>query len=262
LNVQTNSDRKNRSSRLTGKPGRAARCAVATLELVLALPVLLVMLVAMVWLGYAVIGQAEVTVEARQDAWQQRFEPWSQAPFTFSQNQQATGDASTTVNVSPLLDGLGDPESEHTLEQANWDHRSVEYKSLPNWDLYVDVSVAAKREGLMSLYEDARSLLQSAGGQGSSALNLAQQFISEMLQSSRDIGSGGNAAEQRTDLDKQLAEQDIRGRIEDLNNQISQQKRLIDQLQDSDDEDAEDRLWLAKQKRKRLEISLKLVKSS
>lgn len=244
------------------KRGFPQRDGAASLELVLALPVLLAMLVAMVWLGFAVIGQAEVTAQARQDAWTQRLEPWTNTAFTFSDDQQVTGEATTTVNVSPLLDDLADPESEHTLEQANWDHRSVDYQSMPNWELYADVAVAAKREGILSMYEDARALFNSASGDGSSALNAIELLIAQLRQSESQIDSAGNSAQQNAELEEQLQEEDRRGQIQKLENEIADQEREIERLENSEDDDAKDRLWLAKKILKRLEISLKLVEAS
>lgn len=237
------------------------RSAIATLELVLALPVILVMLVALVWLGFSVVGQAEVAVQARHQAWSQRFEPWDQTPFTFSTDQSVTGDASTSVNVSPLLDGFGDPKASHVVAQANWDHRSVEFRNVPNWRLYADVAIAAKREGLLSLYEDAQAAMQSLESIGSTALaDALRQATEELVNPGGQLESGGESRERRLELERDLEEQKKRGKIRDLNAAIEDQERTIDRLKQSDDDDDQDRLWLAEKQLERMKISLELMK--
>lgn len=235
---------------------------IATLELVMALPVILTLLVALVWLGFAVIGQAEVTVEARYKAWSQRFEPWSQSTFAFSADQQASGDATTAVEVSPLLDGFGDPQSQHTIEQANWDHRSVEFRAVPNWKLYAEVGLASKREGLIARYEDARSTVDQLQNIGVDALQSAlEDLASDLFRSGSRLEFDLQREEQQTQLEGELEEQKRLGRIRSLENEIELQKANVDRLSAEDESEGQARLWIAEQKLKRLEVMLKLVKS-
>jgi hypothetical protein len=219
------------------------------------------MLVALIWLGFSVIGQTEVTVEARHDAWSQRFERWNQTPFAFSQDQSVTGDATTTVEVSPLLDGFGNPESSHIVAQANWDHRSVEFRSIPNWRLYVDTAVAARREGLLSQYEDARAAMAPLESIGSTALaDALRQAAEEMINPGGRLESDGDRRQRRLELDRDLEKERKRGEIRDLESAIEDQEQTIDQLKESDDENDRDRLWLAEKKLERMKISLELMK--
>ncbi len=237
------------------------RRAVATLELVLALPIILVMLVALIWLGFSVVGQTEVTVQARHQAWSQRFEPWNQTPFTFSTDQSVTGSADASVKVSPLPDGFGNPQSSHVVAQANWDHRSAEFRSLPNWRLYAEVGIAAKREGLLALYEDAQAVMESLESIGSVALTDAlRQAASQLINPGGQLENDGDNRERRLELDRDLEKQKRRGKIRDLQSAIDAQQRTIDRLKASDNEDDKDRLWLAEKTLERMKISLELVK--
>jgi len=236
------------------------RKAIATLELVLALPVILVLMVALVWLGFSVVGQATVTTEARHQAWSQRFEAWTAAPLAFSEQQQAEADATASVEVSPLLDDFGDPRSRQTVEQANWDHRSINFQPLPNWTLYAEFAVAAKREGLLSQYEDARA--EFAQLESLSARELADallQAATELVNPANLFESDGAARQRRLELDRDLDAQDRQGRRQDLEAQIDQQEQLIQRLSESDVPDDVDRLWLAEQKLERLKISRELL---
>ncbi len=240
---------------------RRTRNAIATLELVMALPVILVMLVALVWLGYSVIGQATATVDSRHQSFSQRFQPWTQTAFAFSDEQTITEQTTESIEVSPLLDGFGDPESSHTVQQGNWDHRSVETDSLPHWELYLELAVASKREGLLSSYQDARDLFERLRGFGREALAEAVREASiSLIDPGIRFGSDAEVIEDRLELEESLEEQRKQGRVDRLNKQIADQERLIERLKD--DGQAEDRLWLAEQKLTRLEIILQLVEKS
>ncbi|MEM9586237.1 MAG: hypothetical protein AAGA03_03060 [Planctomycetota bacterium] len=234
------------------------RTAIATLELVMALPVVLALFVAMVWLGFAVIEQAKVTTEARHEAWKQRFQPWTQTPFAFTETQEVTETADADVNVTQLLSGVEGAKSQHTVRQSSWDHRTTEFKSLPNWKLYADTAIAAKREGLMSAYQDAKSQFDQLRSLGSQALaDALAEAVSDLLGPGQTFESSGSSQESRLELDQQLEKQRIEGEIRDLEQSIDDQKRIIDELKDSEEEDDQDRLWLEEKKLERLKTELK-----
>lgn len=236
------------------------RNAIATLELVLSLPIILTLVVALVWLGFSVIGQAEVTVEARHAAWQRRFEPWTQTPLAFSEHQEVSEDATMSVDVSPLFDDFTDPESSHTVEQANFDHRSVDVEPLPNWQLYVDVASAAKREGILSQYEDAKAKFENLEAFGSNALSQTLQEIAAGLVNPGDLfGGEANAREDRLELDRDLEEEKRKGRIRNLDAEIRRTESAIEELEASEEPEDEDRLWLLEQKLIRLKIERDIV---
>src|SRR6476620_9827420 len=60
-----------------------ARRAMATLEFVMALPVLLLLMVGITWLGFSVISRSEALIEARDKAWKKRFDNPKQKPLIF-----------------------------------------------------------------------------------------------------------------------------------------------------------------------------------
>ena len=62
---------------------RAARHGVATLEFVMALPLLFVLMICILWEGFWLIGQAEVLITARNDAWKKRFDNLADNPLSF-----------------------------------------------------------------------------------------------------------------------------------------------------------------------------------
>ena len=124
------------------------RRGIATLEFAMALPVLLLLMVAITWLGFSVIGQSEVLVEARNAAWKRRFENLSDKPLVFPlkvtipgmpQYSQAsdfvTETASKKVDVSPIFKLAPGPKAGHTVLAGSWDWRAMPLTNPPNWDL-------------------------------------------------------------------------------------------------------------------------------
>src|SRR5215210_3487076 len=89
------------------------RRGIATLEFVMALPVLLLLMVAITWLGFSVIGQTDVLITSRNKAWKRRFEDASKKPLVFSATPFYDEDAdyvtersAKQVHVSPVFDHL------------------------------------------------------------------------------------------------------------------------------------------------------------
>src|SRR5688572_31630552 len=117
-----------------------ARLGIATLEFVMALPFLLLLIVAITWLGFTVIGQTEVLVEARNKAWQQRFKNAADNPLSFpilpehdlpilpkyvASADYVTEKVGKTVDVSPLFKGVASPNGSHTILAGAWDYEAM-----------------------------------------------------------------------------------------------------------------------------------------
>lgn len=238
-----------------------SRVAVATLELVLALPVLLIMLVGLVWFGYSIVGQAEVSVQARQAAWQQRFEPWEQEPFDFNATQQTTQSASTTINVSPLLASESGPNATESLSSGPWDHRSIDYRPLVNWQLFVDMSMAAKTTDLKSGYDDARGAFQALESIGSGALNNAlAQFANELTAPLEQVKSLSDDMQRRVELEAELAKSKMQSAVRDWEQKISQVERKLAELKNEEAEESQDQVWILEQRLQRMKLMLRQAK--
>ena len=238
-----------------------SRTAVATLELVLALPVLLIMLVALVWFGYSIIGQAEVSVQARQAAWQQRFEPWEQKPFDFNATQQTTQSASTIINVSPLLASESGPNATESLTSGPWDHRSIDYRPLVNWRLFVDMSLAAKTTDLQRGYDDAQPAFQALENIGDGALsNALAQFASELTAPLEQFKSFSDDMQRRVKLEAELAKSKLQSAIRDWEQKISQVERELSELRNDEAEESQDAVWILEQQLRRLKLMLRQAK--
>jgi hypothetical protein len=237
------------------------RAAVATLELVMSLPILLVMTVCLVWLGYSLIGQARVNVEARHLAWQQRFQPATDTAFDFTAGDQETQSATESISVTPLLSSESGPESEQSIERGTWDHRAVELRSVPNWQVHADVSMAAENAGIQGLVADLTGQFQGLEQIGSSALqNALAEFAADLLNPSDRFDLDSRNSQQRTDLDSELEKSRLRAEINELENAVDQVQRELDEL-NSDDEPNQDLVWLLEKRLERLELQLELARS-
>ncbi len=97
------------------------RRGIATLEFAISLPVLLTLMVGMTWLGFSVISQTEVNIEARQKAWKRRFEDAAKKPLVFTATPLYDKNADYIIEraekkvaVSPMFDTLPGANGAHT----------------------------------------------------------------------------------------------------------------------------------------------------
>ena len=235
----------------------ADRRGIAPLELVLSLPLMLALLVALVWLGFSVIHQAEVDIEARHVAWGKRFEPWAGRSFDFSQvDSLAEGSATKRVSITPMFEQVAGPEARHVVEQGSWDHRSLRFDKFPNLDLVAEMAIAAETGRWVEEVEELQQAIQNWQGVGEVALEEALRSIFEELTSPGDrLQTEGDASERRVELDRELE----RSRAEDNLAQLRQARdRIEKQLDDADDES--DLKWLREQQLKRIDIEIERAK--
>ena len=116
------------------------RSGIAPLEFVMALPVLLLLMVGITWLGFSVIGQTEVLVKARNNTWKRRFDDASKRPLYFPillslydrKADFVSERARQRVDVSPMFSRLPGPEAGHTILAGSWDHKAMSFKEPPD----------------------------------------------------------------------------------------------------------------------------------
>lgn len=137
--------------------GSVVRRGMAPLEFVMALPVLLLLMVSITWLGFSVIGQTEVLVEARNLAWKRRFENLSDKPLIFpmkvslplipaysEDSDFATETVSKKVDVSPIFSMVPGPSASHTVMAGSWDWRALPLSDPPNFDEMKTMAITGK----------------------------------------------------------------------------------------------------------------------
>ena len=258
-------DRTVRGSAQTG--GRRSRLTdggslrgVATLELVLCMPIILALTVAIVWLGFSVVGQSQVAVEARHKAWKQRFDGESGKALYFLRDDFVTEDATKEVTVSPLVDGVSPPESSHDIAVGVWDYQNLEMNSAPNWGHYVTAAANAKTGGLQVAYTDARNQLAELQNIAADALleqlqNTIREFLDNPLADLENLGGGQREeANEKAEREKGRLDREIRSKGAEID-------RVKDKIKELKDENAEKaRIKVHRNKQKRLEAELKMLR--
>lgn len=112
------------------------RRGIATLEMVLVMPVFLLAALTLLWMGSVGINQVTASVDARYEAWQLRTDQ-SADPFEFqsaSQGEVRVG-ISRPITVSPLVDDWIIPRSEHVVFAGTWQSPHVDLNRSPNWEV-------------------------------------------------------------------------------------------------------------------------------
>ena len=174
------------------KPNRRG---VATLEFVMALPLLFVLMICILWEGFWLIGQAEVLVTARNDAWKKRFNNAADSPLIFpvletvslydANKDYVTEKATTKVDITPAFNAIPGPESSHTILAGSWDYEAMRMNKPPDFGL---MGKAAILGGLGSVLDLAAS--------ASDPLGLVEKFAGARTESQRISDATKAEAEQ------------------------------------------------------------------
>jgi hypothetical protein len=126
-----------RPARLVGSARHLLRTGLAAIEFVMALTVILLLLVALLWIGQVAANTVGAAVEARHDAWTRRPRARPRSfDFTDLEGGRVQGTATVPVRVSPLFDGLILPRAEQIITAGSWDHRVERFERSPNRRLY------------------------------------------------------------------------------------------------------------------------------
>jgi TadE-like protein len=178
---------------------------MAPLEFVMALPILLLLMVGIVWLGFFVIGQTEVTIEARNKAWKKRFVNEKQVPFMFptgigdAKNPEYPGDAdyvtetsTTKVEVSPIFAMIPGPKSSHTILAGSWDHSAMPFDKPADWKLVKFALLSAVTGELQILATDIGNIEQLIADQVAQAAASAAAKLAGLGNGGGGGGGGGS----------------------------------------------------------------------
>ena len=199
-----------------------AKEGTATLELVLSMPVLLVLMVAVVWLGFSVVAQTEVTVEARHKAWAKRENPAGK-PLLFLRDDVEKDSATQEVEISPLFDDVDSPESSHDVMVGSWDFEKLDLGNAPNWKEYALAAANAKTGSMQTKYVDASNKFTSFKRQSS---NLWKSLGADLIRQLTDIGDAVKNLLKKGESQESAEKQKERSRIE---SDISAKKQELQQ---------------------------------
>jgi hypothetical protein len=216
---------------------------MATLEFAMALPILLLLIVGITWMGFIVVGRAEVLTLARAKAWNQRFDDKSKRPLTFpkmlafapnprysANADHATETVTKPVRVSPVFDRFATPTSSHTILAGSWDHRAMPFNKFPEFELIATVAANGIGGDPQSLLSNLRGLSSQLSSLGSTIGQNTASQIANLASGSNGGNSTANSAGAANQATSQNAigerakhEQRLRelgGRVNRGNNQV------------------------------------------
>jgi hypothetical protein len=212
-----------------------SRRGIATLEFVMAMPVLLLLMVGLTWLGYSVIGQSEVIVEARNKAWQKKFTNAADNPLIFPSakgvysrdKDYVTGTASKQVNVSNVFKGIPGPSSTHTILAGSWDHTAMPLSDPPNKKLIISTAISGRLGKLQISLGNFENLLGNVQNMAGSTIGDA---MTEGSGFSGATGSEGEGAKDQTEKEQQAEKLRLQAQYADLTKQINETSSEINGL--------------------------------
>ncbi len=206
-----------------------ARRGIATLEFAMALPFLLLLMVGITWLGFSVITQSEVLVQARNKAWKRRFDNPAQKPLVFPaglvvaknpfysySDDYVTETVTKAVDVSPIFKLAPPPKGSHTILSGSWDHRAMDLNSPPNFKLYLIAAANAATKDIQSQLGSITNLLNSFQQSGAAAIAQALTQGNSFNGMSSQSNSAGQAAEQESKQKEEADKAALAKRLQQL----------------------------------------------
>ncbi len=254
------------------------RRGTATFEFLMSMPLLFSMIILITWMGFSVVGQSEVTVQARYDAWQKRFDDPPGTPLVFLQGdilEEAelvekdiiSGEAETSFEISPLVDDMDSPEARIQLMVGTWDHRQLPLDELPNYKTHGLMAASALLGGFQNLIVQAGNIWGNVENAASGVVGWQDELLDSL---GEDIDKKKTEAEEHKEKKKKEISDEIDEtdkRIIALEAELTEvNQRIKDLLLDSDQpqpneegeqpesESAELRILLAKRKRLNTDI--------
>jgi hypothetical protein len=202
---------------------------MATLEFVMALPILLLLMVGITWLGFSVITQTEVLVQARDKAWQRRFDNPQQQPLLFPAGlvvaknplysygrDYVSETVSRPIDVSPIFQAVAAPKATSTILAGSWDHRVMQMDSRPNFELYLRAAANATTKDIQTRLGSLTNLFASFDQLGASAIAQAITQGNGYNGMSSQSNSAGRQAERETKQKEQADKRALEQRLKDL----------------------------------------------
>lgn len=195
---------------------------MATLEFAMALPFLLLLMVGITWLAFSVIGQAQVLIQARNDAWRDRFKNLSDKPLVFpltkgvdalrgysAKNDYVSKTVSKKVNVSQVFDGVAGPSASVTVLAGSWDHNAMKLNKPPSFKLYVDAAINGGTKDLQTQIAQIDSLVNNLETFAASAIAQAIAGSKDARDSGSSTKSAGDAGSAQAEAEKTQKKKDL-----------------------------------------------------
>lgn len=252
------------------------RRGTATFELLMAMPLLFSIIILITWQGFSMIGRAEVTVQARHDAWQKRYDDPPGDPLVFLQGdilEEADlvesdiidGEASTSFELSPLVDGLPDPEAKLRLMVGSWDHRQLPLDEPPNYKVHGLMAGSALLGRFQNLLVQAGNIWQRVENAAEGLADWQEGLFESLDGDLKEIDGSLDEDRERKREELKQQMQDADDRIESLDQQLDETNDRIKDLvlegseeagegEEQETESAELQLLLAKRNRLKTDL--------
>jgi len=263
--------------RQTFSSRRRRRRGVAPLEFSLSLPVLLIVMVCVFWLGTAMYKLNEVTVQARNKAWKKRYTQPRSEPFRFDVEGRVEGQSRQRVGVSPLFESFAPASSKHTVMAGAWDHRQLQRfrmnEQQPSWNLVRQLGSSVVRgemnNALSQFLRDIRQLKFSGSALMALVRNRFPRFAQLEAMMNRVKGLLGEQSQKLNDAKRRARERadriigNNRTEIENLQKEVQglqdEMEDLEKRLKADDKRKKTDPKKLKPEDRKKIEERLKKI---
>lgn len=153
-----------------------SRQGIASLEVVMALPIIMLLWMFIFWVGLFFLNYTEVTIGARREAWIKRDQPRQSADaFDFGKIDAVSETQRRPTKFGPF----GQVAVEHTHEAlvGSWDYRTIPLDRQMHWELYTRLG-GRMLEGKLTQFRDLRRLMSglTSGESAASALGAGGQL--------------------------------------------------------------------------------------
>lgn len=207
---------------------------MATLEFAMALPFILLLMIGITWLAFSVIGQAQVLVQARNDAWRERFKNLSEKPLIFpvglgsvripgysEKDDYVSKTVSKKVNVSQVFDGVAGPSASVTVLAGSWDHNAMKMDKPPSFKLYGIAALNSATKELQTQMGQLDSMINNLEAFAASAIAQALTRSNDAKNSGSNSESTGNAGSAQAEKEKEEKKNDILQQQKDLGGMVN-----------------------------------------
>jgi len=205
------------------------RRGIAPLEMVMALPIIILLWAFIFWLGLFFLNWTDVTVGARREAWLKRDQPSSRADaFDFKKIDTVKENQRRPVKFGPFGNNPV-PEHTHEVLVGAWDYRAIPLDRQMHWELYPRLGgkmLAGKWDLLRGQLDVGKQMIS-----GLTNVNSAASFLGEGGQYADIVnqqGSLNGAFGQKLDS----AKLESAGKIKELRDKAGQlesdRKQIVD----------------------------------
>jgi hypothetical protein len=202
---------------------------MAPLEFVMALPFILLLMVGITWLAFSVLGKAQVLVQARNDAWRERFKNLADKPLIFpsglgdvrnplysEKKDYVSKTVSKKVNVSQVFDDAPSPTGSVTVLAGSWDHNAMNLNSPPSLKLYGIAAVNSATKDLQTQLSQLDSMINNMEQFAASAIAQALTRSNDSRDSGSSTESTGKAGSAQAEKEKEQKKEDLQKQQQDL----------------------------------------------